>query len=142
MRKLLVPFDASANALRALRHAVALAEASGAAGLVIVHAHEPAHDYGRVAAYRPTAEIEDLQRRHSEEILAPAIRAAKEAGISFETRILTGDISHEIVDCAENEGCDGIVMGTRGMGAVGNLVLGSVATKVIHLTKLPVTLVK
>jgi nucleotide-binding universal stress UspA family protein len=38
--------------------------------------------------------------------------------------------------------CDGIVMGTRGMSAVGNLVMGSVATKVIHLTKLPVTLVK
>jgi nucleotide-binding universal stress UspA family protein len=34
------------------------------------------------------------------------------------------------------------VMGTRGMSAIGNLVAGSVATKVIHLTKLPVTLVK
>jgi nucleotide-binding universal stress UspA family protein len=33
-------------------------------------------------------------------------------------------------------------MGTRGMGAIGNLVLGSVATKVIHLTEVPVTLVK
>jgi nucleotide-binding universal stress UspA family protein len=35
-----------------------------------------------------------------------------------------------------------IVMGTRGQGAVGNLLLGSVATKVIHLSKVPVTLVK
>ena len=33
-------------------------------------------------------------------------------------------------------------MGTRGMGAIGNLVAGCVGTKVIHLTKLPVTLVK
>ena len=33
-------------------------------------------------------------------------------------------------------------MGTRGMGAMGNLILGSVATKVIHLVDVPVTLVK
>ena len=52
------------------------------------------------------------------------------------------DRRHSIVSCAETLGCDGIVMGTRGMGAIGNLVAGSVATKVIHLTKLPVTLVK
>jgi len=35
-----------------------------------------------------------------------------------------------------------IVMGTRGMGTVANLVLGSVATKVIHLSHIPVILVK
>ncbi|MCJ9712965.1 universal stress protein, partial [Bordetella hinzii] len=38
--------------------------------------------------------------------------------------------------------CDRIVMGTRGLGAVGGLVLGSVAQKVIHLSPVPVTLVK
>ena len=47
-----------------------------------------------------------------------------------------------IVKRPEELNCDGIVMGTRGMGAIGNLVMGSVATKVVHLTKLPVTLVK
>ena len=47
-----------------------------------------------------------------------------------------------IADSAEREGCDAIVMGTRGMGSIGSLMLGSVATKVVHLTKLPVTLVK
>ena len=142
MRKLLVPFDRSDNAMRALRHALALAKESGRVELLIVHAHEPAHDYGRVAAYRPIAEIEDLLRRESAEILEPALRVAREAGVAFASRILTGDIAPVLVECAEASGCDGIVMGTRGMGAVGNLVLGSVATKVIHLTKVPVTLVK
>ena len=43
---------------------------------------------------------------------------------------------------AEELGCDEIIMGTRGMGAIGNLVMGSVATKVVHLAGIPVTLVK
>ena len=38
--------------------------------------------------------------------------------------------------------CDAIVMGTRGMTVLGNLVLGSVASKVVHLSSVPVTLVK
>ena len=62
--------------------------------------------------------------------------------MTFTTEILVGSVPHAIVKRAEDLGCDGIVMGTRGMGAIGDLVMGSVATKVIHLTKLPVTLVK
>ncbi|HET9042709.1 MAG TPA: universal stress protein, partial [Burkholderiales bacterium] len=38
--------------------------------------------------------------------------------------------------------CEGIVMGTRGLGSVATLVLGSVAHKVLHLTHVPITLVK
>ena len=74
--------------------------------------------------------------------MRPAIEKAKAAGVTFTSQVLIGDIPKSIVSCAENLACDGIVMGTRGMSAVGNLVMGSVATKVIHLTKLPVTLVK
>jgi nucleotide-binding universal stress UspA family protein len=83
-----------------------------------------------------------LQRRHSEDILRPAIEMAKKAEVPFKTDILIGDVAKALVEYAEQQGCEAIVMGTRGMGAIGNLVMGSVATKVIHLTKLPVTLVK
>jgi nucleotide-binding universal stress UspA family protein len=43
--------------------------------------------------------------------------------------------------------CDQIIMGTRGLGAGGvaaisGLLLGSIATKVLHLVDVPVTLVK
>jgi nucleotide-binding universal stress UspA family protein len=43
---------------------------------------------------------------------------------------------------AQELGCNGIVMGTCGAGAMANLVFGSVACKVVHLFKVPVTLVK
>jgi nucleotide-binding universal stress UspA family protein len=87
-------------------------------------------------------EVKELQQKHGEDILRPYIETAKRAGVTYTSQFLIGDIPKSIVSCAETLGCDGIVMGTRGLGAIGNLVAGSVATKVIHLTKLPVTLVK
>jgi len=39
-------------------------------------------------------------------------------------------------------GCTQVVMGTRGLGKIANLVLGSVASRVLHLINVPLTLVK
>lgn len=142
MHKLLVPVDNSDGAMRALEYAIRYAKERGPAELVIVHAHEPPLVYGEIAMYLPEEKAEELQREHSEGILRPAIEKAREAGVTFTSEILIGDVAKSIVSCAEASGCCGIVMGTRGMSAIGNLVMGSVATKVIHLTKLPVTLVK
>ncbi len=142
MHKLLVPIDGSDNANRALRHAIRLAKENGPVELHIVYAHEPPIIYGEIAIYVSEEKVKELQRRYGEDILKSAIETAKAAGLKFTSQILIGDIPQAIVKCAEDLGCDGIVMGTRGMSAIGNLVMGSVATKVIHLTKLPVTLVK
>lgn len=142
MRKLLVPIDASDCALRALQYAIKLAKENGPLELHIVNAHEPPIIYGEVAVYMPEDKAKEAQRQHSEEILRPAVEAAQAAGVTFVSEILVGNVPKTIVRYAEEKGCDSIVMGTRGMGAIGNLVMGSVATKVIHLTNLPVTLVK
>jgi nucleotide-binding universal stress UspA family protein len=142
MHKLLVPVDNSDSAMRALEHAIRLAKENGPVELVIVHAHEPPIIYGEISLYLPQEKADELQREYSDEILGPAIEKAKAAGVTFTSQVLIGDIPKSIVSCAEALACDGIVMGTRGMTAIGNLVMGSVATKVIHLTKLPVTLVK
>jgi nucleotide-binding universal stress UspA family protein len=142
MRKLLVPMDNSDNATRALDYAIRLAKETGSTELHIVNAHEPPIVFGEIAVYLEEDKAKELQRRHSEDILKPATEAAKAAGVPFASEILIGDIARVIVACAEEKGCDHIVMGTRGLGAIGNLLMGSVATKVVHLTKLPVTLVK
>jgi nucleotide-binding universal stress UspA family protein len=66
----------------------------------------------------------------------------KDAGIPFTAEVAIGDIAATINKRAEELGCDGIVMGTAGTSAMENLLMGSVATKLVHITKLPVTLVK
>jgi nucleotide-binding universal stress UspA family protein len=142
MRKLLVPIDNSDNATRALQYAIRLAKESGAIELHLVYAHEAPLVYGEVAVYVTEEKVREMQKRHSEDVLRPAIEVARAAGVPFKSDILIGDVPKTLVKYAEEQGCEGIVMGTRGMGAIGNLVMGSVATKVVHLTKLPVTLVK
>ncbi|KAB2874519.1 MAG: universal stress protein [Pseudorhodoplanes sp.] len=141
MQKLLIPFDGSDNAARALDYALRLAKRTPTQ-LHVVTVHPESVVYGEIQVYVSKEKMDELQRKHCEDILQSALDAARAAGVPVTSEILTGDTAAAIVARAEALGCDSIVMGTRGMGAVGNLVMGSVATKVVHLTKLPVTLVK
>lgn len=142
MRKLLVPFDGSESALRALQHAIKLAKQSPPAALHVVHAHEEPLLYGEIAVYVPKEKMADLQRKHSDDLLGAAVALLKNSGVAYETEILVGPIGDAIANRADALGCEGIVLGTRGLSAIGNLLMGSVATKIIHLAKVPVTLVK
>lgn len=75
-----------------------------------------------------------------------ALKRARErldaAGIKYTHHIGVGDPAQVIVEYAQTKGCDHILMGSRGLGSVSGLVLGSVATKVLHLTQVPVMLVR
>ena len=65
-----------------------------------------------------------------------------QSGIAGESHVVVGDIAATIAEFAASHGCDQIVMGTRGLGGVKGALLGSVASEVLHLTDLPVLLVK
>jgi nucleotide-binding universal stress UspA family protein len=88
---------------------------------------------------------EDLSGYYEEEAeqaLGPARQEIGKAGVAFHVEIRVGDAAETIVRYAREQHCSLIAMGTRGMGSVGNLLLGSVATKVIGLSEIPVLLVK
>jgi nucleotide-binding universal stress UspA family protein len=142
MHKLLVAVDGSESALRAVRYAMKLARENGPCSIHLVNVHEPPLLYGELAVYVPREKMERLQREHSEALLEPAAAILREGSVPFTTETLVGEVAATIARRADELGCDAIVMGTRGMGAIGNLVMGSVATKVVHLAKVPVTLVK
>lgn len=142
MHKLLIPIDGSDNALRSLDYSLKLAKETGRVAIHLLTVHPEPVIYGEIQIYVSTQKFEELQEQHSRDILAPAEAAAKAAGVPCESEVITGDTALTIVRRAEELQCDGIVMGTRGLSAIGNLVMGSIATKVIHLTKLPVTLIK
>jgi nucleotide-binding universal stress UspA family protein len=141
MHHLLVAIDGSESAGRALQHAMALAREMGAVELHLATVLPEPIIYGEIAVYVSADKIHAMQQEHAAEILAPAIEAVKQAGVPYTTDVLIGEVAPSLVKKAAERGCDGIVMGTRGTGVIENLMMGSIATKVVHLTKLPVTLV-
>lgn len=141
MNKILVALDGSDSALRAADHAIALARQLGAALHFVTVYPEPVV-YGEIQVYATKEKFEKLQREMGEAILEPARQRARAVGLTPTSDLRHGDVAKTIVACAQEAGCDSIVIGTRGMGAIGNLLLGSVAFKVVHLAETPVTLVK
>jgi nucleotide-binding universal stress UspA family protein len=142
MHKLLVAIDGSDHARRALDYALGLAKESGAVELHILTVQPEPNVYGEIQVYITEERMAQLQRQHSQDVLAPALEAAKNAGVAHTSEIVVGHAAPMIAKRAEEFGCDGIVMGTQGRNAIGSALMGSVALKVAHLTKLPVTLVK
>jgi nucleotide-binding universal stress UspA family protein len=142
MRRILVPIDSSEHALDAVRFAITLARENGPLAVHLITVHEEPLVYGEIAVYVTRERMAELQQQHSDAVLAPAEAAFKAAGVEFTREIVIGAIAQGIVDCATQRGCDAIVMGSRGLGALGSIVLGSVATKVVHLASIPVILVK
>ena len=142
MAKLCVCIDGSESSLNALEHALHRTKECSSTSLHLITVHPEPVLYGEIAVYVTRERMAELQRLHSADILRPAEELAKKAGVTFTTEILVGDIAPMLAKRAEELGCDEIIMGTRGMGAIGNLVMGSVATKVVHLASIPVTLVK
>ena len=81
-------------------------------------------------------------QEQGERALAESKRMLDKAGIQYQAKVLAGPISQTIIKQCRVNRCDLIFMGTRGMGSLGGMLLGSTATKVIHLAPVPVVLVK
>ena len=81
-------------------------------------------------------------QERGKEATESACEVLTDAGVPFEVEVVSADAPLAIARIALERHCDFILMGTRGMGAIAGMALGSVATKVVHLADLPVTLVK
>jgi nucleotide-binding universal stress UspA family protein len=131
---IVVGTDGSETAEEAVRQAVELAGRLGAT-LRIVSAYEPV-PAGRLreeAQQVPT----DLQwminpREDVGTTLRRAAQAAREGGVEAETYARQGDPADAILDVAEEQGADLIVVGNKGMTGARRFLLGSVPNRVSH----------
>jgi nucleotide-binding universal stress UspA family protein len=85
--------------------------------------------------------IEQYHEAKSEEALKRVRQFLAKHRIRAEIFVLIGEPAATIVQFAKRMHCREIVMGTRGLGGLKGLLLGSVTTKVIHLSRVPVTVV-
>jgi len=140
MRRILVPIDGSKVAVRAARHAVELARRAGGVRIVLLnvqHALERWYKHGLM-----NEEALKHLRLQAEAESAEARAVLDESGVPYDFRVVFGHPAEVITRLAKELECDGIVMGTRGLGEVENVFLGSTAYKVIQLAETPITLIK
>ncbi|MFO1351064.1 MAG: universal stress protein [Gammaproteobacteria bacterium] len=140
MQKILIPVDGSPSAERAVQYVIRQVRAQGLADIHLINI-QPSLP-GDVAAFLPKQTIADYHHEQSAKQTQSACGALDEGKIPYHLHTGVGIPAEAIVQYAREHDIDHIIMGTRGMGTVGNLVLGSVASKVIHLSDVPVTLVK
>jgi nucleotide-binding universal stress UspA family protein len=86
--------------------------------------------------------LDDYYKEESQAALVPAAKLLQQAGIPFRAGFAVGDIAKELQSYAEANQIDMIVMGSHGHGALANVVLGSVATKVLAASTVPVLIVR
>lgn len=141
MLRMLVALDGSEGSRHAAVHAARLARGEGIAEVHLLNVQEPAIHYGVMGAYVPANVLEQLQTEAGDRALRAAEKLLTRVKVPFRRHLRVGPVASTIAETAKELGCNAIVMGTRGMTAAANLVLGSISTKVIHLTRIPVTLV-
>jgi nucleotide-binding universal stress UspA family protein len=141
--KILVPVDGSPASIRAVRLAIDQVRALPEASLVLVNVQNfSGLSLPEGAEIMPSAWIEQREERAASEALKDAVTTCHEAGISYVTRAERGGVAATIDRVAREEHVQHIFMGTRGLGGVRGLLLGSVTTQLLHLVDVPVTLVK
>lgn len=139
--KILLAVDGSPYTKRMLAYLAAHDEWLGAHHeYTLVHAVPPVPP--RAAAVLDKATLKSYYDDSAEKVLKPIRTFFERQGIKAKCVSKAGPAAEIVVAQAAKEGCDLIVMGSHGHGALARLVLGSVAAKVVAGTKVPVLLVR
>jgi nucleotide-binding universal stress UspA family protein len=137
--KILVGVDGSECARKAFNSALALAKELGAKLYVVC----VVQTVPVVGLHREKlASLESIIERQAKLILAECATRADMKGVRAETVLAKGHPAQIILYTAKAEGADLIVVGSRGLGGMKGMLLGSVSSAVVHNSKVPVMVVK
>lgn len=145
-KNILVPYDGSAHAKKAMAQAADLAAAGEGTKLYIVSV---CNMVSAMSNFDQVSIAEGcLTSKLSEDLEAQCRRDLKEAaaivpeGVAHETVFEIGSPGPVILSIAEDKGCDLIVMGSRGLGPLKGIFMGSVSSYIVSRGKYPVLIVK
>jgi len=138
---MLVAVDGSEHSENAVRHALDMARRIDEARILLVNVQPPAMA-GEVSNLLTAEEVLEQHTSAGKAVLKAAETLLGGTGIDFESEVLIGRPAEALVDAAQRRGCDAIIVGASSHGRVHSLVLGSVASKVVHIAEVPVTVVK
>jgi nucleotide-binding universal stress UspA family protein len=142
MLKALVPVDGSTNSLVAVRHVMLLVKGRERLEIHLLNVQPPVH--GDVAMFVSGSAIGQFHEEAADKAVAAACRMLDDDDVPYARHVAVGHTAPTIAAWAGKLRCDKVVMGTRGLGTMSQLLLGSVTNAVIHHVDphIPVTLVK
>ena len=145
-KRLLVAVDGSEQSYKALDHAVAIAEKFDSELVLLTVIPTIITPFFPDESFDP--KVYTKYEKRMNELCNNALKDAdeivrtKHPNLNIRTILREGRPSATIVDVAEKEGCDMIVMGSRGLGGITRWVLGSTSHRVVAFCKRPVMIIK
>jgi nucleotide-binding universal stress UspA family protein len=141
-KKILIPTDGSELSMAAALDGVAFAadNHSEVIGIYVAPEYQyPVYIEIIPPTYPLEEEYQGMMKKIGTEYLKPIQDAAEKAGLTYSSQFAFSDSpANAIVAVAESENCDLIFMGSHGRSGLGQLILGSVTSKVLSLCKIPV----
>ncbi len=138
--RFLVPTDGSEPSQRAIRHVLDLAGHGLTVEIHLLNVQPAVR--GVAASLVSQSDLDSYHREEGMKALATSIGIVEAAGHKPHIHISVGDPGEVVMTFARRLECGQIVMGTRGLGSVSGLLLGSVARHVVGDGSLPVTLLR
>lgn len=96
----------------------------------------------RAASYVNAETVKGYYQEEADKVLEPVKAFFAQKGVAAQFEFKVGSPAHELAQTAEQGGYDLLALGSHGHGALGNLLMGSVATKVVSQCKVPVLLLR
>jgi nucleotide-binding universal stress UspA family protein len=137
IKKILVPLDGSKNSMRGLDEAIYLARQCHATitGLYVIPTT-------KIMTDSQISGLEKYLLSNASKFMSKAKTRAAQNGILFNEDVVYGNEGDKITDYANNKSYDIIIIGSRGMSSVKEMLLGSTSNYVLHKSKIPILIVK
>ncbi|MBT2640072.1 MULTISPECIES: universal stress protein [unclassified Bacillus (in: firmicutes)] len=137
-QKILLAADGSEHSKRAADHAIMIANCQGDSKIEIVYVVDGDSSKSDVLSNWNSSDINDKRKERLKDIE----QKAKESGVNFEIKILHGEPGPAMVEYTNQNKFDLVVIGSRGLNGLQELMLGSVSHKVAKRANCPVMIVK
>ncbi|PID20559.1 universal stress protein [Sporosarcina sp. P3] len=136
--KIAIAVDGSEHAFRAAKYALTLLENVQDAELEVISVT----DYNKVEDEQLLLQNLKSLSLYQDRIVRPVVELAEEAGVKTKITLLRGNPDQEIINHLQTEKVGQLVLGSRGMNIMQEVVLGSVSRSVMEKANCPVTIVK
>lgn len=137
-KKILLASDGSEHSLTAADQAIEIAKCNPEAIVQVVYVIDHSKAKSEVLQNWNNLDMTNTRK----EKIAKTVEKAKQAGIAYEIKILRGEPGPTLVDYANQNQFDLVVVGSRGLNGLQEMVLGSVSHKIAKRVQCPVLIVK